>query len=143
MNISDVNNFYFNDASERCALEQLSELRMKNPKKVMLGHLNINSIPNKFEGIMDLVIYFLSRKPKLTILFLTLSFHTRGTPNPIRKTELWGGGGGGLLMYVNENIPSRLLKEHVIPNDAEIMCRDKSKETKVDYFRYIPSPKYE
>ena len=24
-------------------------------------------------------------------------------------------------MYVNENIPSRLLKEHVIPNDAEIM----------------------
>ena len=57
LNISDVKNSYFNetDASERCVLEQLNELRMKNPPKVMLGHLNINSIPNKFEGIMDLV----------------------------------------------------------------------------------------
>ena len=73
---------------------------------------------------MDLVAkilaYFLFRKPKLTILFLTFSFRTRGIPNAIGKTEVWGGG--GLLMYANENIPSRLLEEHVIPNDTEIIC---------------------
>ena len=56
----------------------------------------------------------------MTILFLTLVFHTRGIPNPIGKTELWRGE--GLLMYVNENIPSRLLNEPVIPNVAKIIC---------------------
>ena len=52
LNISDDKNSHFNetDACERCVLEQLNVLRMKNPQKVMLGHLNINSIPNKFEG---------------------------------------------------------------------------------------------
>ena len=25
-------------------------------------------------------------------------------------------------MYVNENIPSRILNEHILPNDTEIMC---------------------
>ena len=35
LNISNVKNSYFNetDASERCVLEQLNELRMKNPPK--------------------------------------------------------------------------------------------------------------
>ena len=31
------------------------ELRIANTKKVIIGHLNINSIPNKFAGIMNLV----------------------------------------------------------------------------------------
>ena len=40
---------------ERCAFKQMRDLRLKNPRKVIMGHLNINSIPNKFEGgIMDL-----------------------------------------------------------------------------------------
>ena len=31
-------------------------------------------------------------------------------------------GAGGLLMYVNEDIPSRLLNEHSAPNDLELIC---------------------
>ena len=34
---------------------KMKELRIANPKKVIIGHLNINSIPNMFEGIMNLV----------------------------------------------------------------------------------------
>ena len=41
--------------NEGCVLEQLTNLRLINPNKVMLGHLNINSIPNTFDGIMDIV----------------------------------------------------------------------------------------
>ena len=41
--------------SKRCVFDYLRESRVNNPKKVTLGHLNINSIPNKFEGIMGIV----------------------------------------------------------------------------------------
>ena len=109
LNISDTKNSYFNetDASERCALEQLNELRTKNPKKVMLDHLNINSIPNKFEGIIDLVAnnldIFLILETRIDNSFPDAEFSYKGYSKPHRKN-------------------SRLLKEHVIPNDAEIMC---------------------
>ena len=43
------------DTPEECVFDQLKKLKINNPKKVTMGHLNINSIPKKFEGIMDLV----------------------------------------------------------------------------------------
>ena len=39
--------------NEKCTLEQLRDLRLKNPRKVTIGHVNINSIP--LDGIMDLI----------------------------------------------------------------------------------------
>ena len=33
---------------ERCVFEKLNTLKLNNPKNVMLGHLNINSIPTNF-----------------------------------------------------------------------------------------------
>ena len=42
-------------SNESCAYEELKRLRLRNPKKVILVHLNINSLPNKFDGLMDLV----------------------------------------------------------------------------------------
>ena len=78
----------------------------------MLCHLNINSIPNKLEGIMDLVAkifdIFLISETKIDNSFPDAQFSYKGIPKPIGKTELWEEGvlgGGGLLMYVNENIP--------------------------------------
>ena len=89
-----------------------------------MGHLNINSIPNKFEGIMDLVSkhidIFLISETKIDRSFPDVQFSYGGYSKPHRKDRALGGG--GLLMYVNENIPSRQLKEHVIPDDIEIMC---------------------
>ena len=109
----------------RCVFEQLRMLRLKNPKKVTLGHLNINSIPNKFEGIMDLVKenldIFLISETKIDISFPDAQFCCYGYSTPHRRDRKLGGG-GGLLMYVNENIPSRLLKEHDTPDDLEIIC---------------------
>ena len=45
--------------------------------------------------------------------------HSKGFSKPYQKDRTLGGG---LLMYVNENIPSRTLHEHSIPDDIEIMC---------------------
>ena len=40
---------------ERCASDIMREIRLSNPRKITVGHLNINSIPNKFDGIMNMV----------------------------------------------------------------------------------------
>ena len=113
---------------DQCIFEKMKNFRLKNPKQITLGHLNINSIPNKFDGFMDLV------KGKLDILLISetkidhsfpdAQFCCEGFTKPHRKDRNLGAGmgGGGLLMYINENIPSRLLKEHIIPANIEIMC---------------------
>ena len=42
-------------------------------------------------------------------------------------------------MYVNDNIPSRILNQHTIPDDV---CGDKLKKAKVDHNRNISSSKH-
>ena len=44
-----------------------------------------------------------------------------GYSKPHRKDRIRDGG-GGLLLYVNENIPSRTLYAHITPDDMEILC---------------------
>ena len=106
--------------------EQLNVFRLKNPKKVTLGHLNINSIPNKFEGIMNLVAnkldVFLLSETKIDDTFPDAQFIHEGYSKPHRKDRKLGAG--GLLMYINENIPSRKLIEHILPDDIEILCTE-------------------
>ncbi len=112
------------DTGEGCVFDQLKGLRIKNPKKVTIGHLNINSIRKKFDGIMDMVSkyldIFLLSETKIDKSFPDSQFLYGGYSKPFRKNRTLTGG--GLLMYVNENIPSRQLKEHIIPDDIEIMC---------------------
>ena len=110
--------------NERCVLEQLREIRIRNPKKVTMGHLNINSIPNKFEGIMGIaeknLEIFLISETKIDDSFPNTQFFYDGYSKPHRKDRKLGAG--GLLLYVNENIPNRVLSEHILPEDVEIIC---------------------
>ena len=39
-------------------LFQIKKLRTKNPKRVIIGNLNINSLPNKFEQLKDTVLKY-------------------------------------------------------------------------------------
>ena len=104
--------------------DRLNAFRLKNPKKITLGHLNINSIPNKFEGIMTLVSnkldVFLISETKIDDTFPDAQFLHKGYCVPHRKDRKIGAG--GLLLYTNENIPSRKLTEHILPDDIEILC---------------------
>ena len=73
---------------------------------------------------MDLVAtnidVFLISETKIDDSFPEAQFLYDGYSKPHRKDRTLGGG--GLLMYINENIPSRILNAHIIPNDVEIMC---------------------
>ena len=73
---------------------------------------------------MDLVAkkldLFLISETKIDSFFPDAQFSYEGYSKPHRKDRSLGGG--GLLVYVNDNIPSRKLNEHSLPGDIEIMC---------------------
>ena len=80
-------------------------LRIKHPKNVFLGHLNINSLRNKFESVNELIkdtfdIFMLSES-KLDSSFPDNQFLIPGY-RIIRKDR--NKNGGGILFYINEDI---------------------------------------
>ena len=92
MNITQINTHIpIPVGNERCVFEHLQDLRLKKPKKVTIGHLNINSIPNKFDGIMDFVAtnldVFSISENKLMVPVQRLSFCMIIILSPIERIE--------------------------------------------------------
>ena len=90
-------------------LKNIHNLKTQNPKKVLMGHLNINSIPNKFQGIMDLIgnhlDVFLISETKIDDSFPDSQFYYNGFTAPYKRDRVLGGG--GLMLFVNQNLPSK------------------------------------
>ena len=101
----------------------LSDLRIKNVNRLIIGNLNINSLANKFEqlklmiqGKVDILVI---TETKLDDTFLTSQFTIHGFSEPYRIDR--NRYGGGVMIYIREDIPSRLLKKHNFPVDIEGM----------------------
>ena len=76
-----------------------------------MSHLNINSIPNKFDALSLIVknnvdILMIS-ETKLDDSFPTAQFLLHGFSTPYRLQR--NSKGGGIMLYIKEDIPSRLL----------------------------------
>ena len=93
------------------SIDILKDLRIKNANRVIFAHLNINSIRNKLEMLSGLVggkidILVIS-ETKIDNTFPTPQFAIPGFSSPHRLDR--SQHGGGLLLYVNERIPSKIL----------------------------------
>ena len=99
----------------------LRDMRLKNINKIIIGHLNVNSIRNKIEMVSDIIRgnidIFLISESKLDNTFPTTQFEVPGYHLPYRKDR--SGHAGGLLLYVRKDIPSKSL--HLIC-DTDIEC---------------------
>ena len=95
----------------------MKKQRLDNASNTIIGHLNINSFRNKFvflEDIMKLFDVFLVSESKLDHTFPSNQFRINGY-NIFRLDR--NPFGGGLILYINENIPGKPLQEHVhLPN---------------------------
>ena len=87
----------------------LNELRKKNVGRLIVGHLNINSIRNKFEVLKSLVQDNIESFP-------TSQFAINGYTNPIRLDR--NDEGGGIIIYIRADIPCKVLKNH-LPKNVE------------------------
>ena len=90
--------------------EHLSFLREKHPNRVIIGHININSIRNKFDHLtaitkknLDMLII---SETILDESFPSMQFNIDGY-NIFRSDR--NAKGGGILMYVRDDIACKLI----------------------------------
>ena len=106
-----------NDLSLTC----LKNIRIENLNNVIIGQLNINSLRNKFyalktiiQGNIDVLIL---TETKIDNTFPQSQFYIPGYKVPYRRDR--DGYGGGVMLYVREDIPSDILIKHRIDEDLE------------------------
>ena len=96
--------------------------RVVHLNRIVCSHLTIDSIRSKFEqlnsmitGTIDLIII---TETKLDETFPHAQFCMGGFSNPYRLDRF--GNGGGILIYIREDIPSKSLDISPISNEIEI-----------------------
>ena len=102
----------------------LQSLRLKNCDRIIIGHLNINSIRNKLgllgDMIQDKIDILLVSETKINSSFPKEQFRLNGYGDPYRldrNTE-----GGGLLLYFRNDITTKRLT--LIDNDIECIISE-------------------
>ena len=87
-------------------------MKICSPDKLILSHVNVNSIRNKFDSLVYMldknVDIFLISETKLDDSSPSAQFKIEGFTTPYRYDR--NDKGGVLLLYIREDIPSRLLQ---------------------------------
>ena len=92
---------------------ELKHFRLNNSKNLILGHLNINSLRNKFETVKNIIEdtfdIFLISETKIDNSFPNSEFSINGYRMFRRDSNCFGGG---LCLYVKDRIASKQLNSH-------------------------------
>ena len=101
----------------------LKSLRASYPNNIIIGHLNINSLRNKFEILSSLIAdtfnIFMLSETKLEDTFTSAQFSIKGFSVPYRLDR--NGKGGGILLYVRETLIVLPLKKYSLLSNIEAM----------------------
>ena len=77
-------------------LFEIKKLRIRNPNKIIIGNLNINSLPNKFEQLKDIVTQHIDilvlTETKVDNTFPTAQFLVNDFSEPCRLDRNRKGG---------------------------------------------------
>ena len=100
----------------------LKSWRAKNKDRLTIDTLNINSIPNKIDDLRTLISDNLDilvvEETKIDDTFSDESIKISGFKHkPFRRDRKRGGG--GIVTYIREDIPSKVLNLVSIPDDIE------------------------
>ena len=90
----------------------LKRLRSNHPQQIIIGHLNINSIRNKFD--LDI---FMVTETKLDDSFPVSQFNVEGFSMPFRLDR--NKNGGGIILYIRSYIVASKLTSFTFSNDVE------------------------
>ena len=89
----------------------LQEMKRNSPDRLILGHVNINSIWNKFDALTYIIgnntDVILISETKIDDTFPTAQFFIKGFSAPYRQDR--NRTGGGLLLFVQGDVSSRIL----------------------------------
>ena len=103
--------------------EEMKTLRLKHPKNIIIGYVNINSVRNKFEDFSNMVKdkfdILIIAETKLNPSFPNDQFSINGFKTPYRLDV--SENSGGLLVYIREDIISKKLEGIRIPKDIQVI----------------------
>ena len=104
-------------------ISRFKEIRTQNLNNVIRGNLNINSLAFKFDElrllmtrIFDILII---TDTKLDDTFPLSQFHIDGFSTPYILDS--NRNGVGIMIYVREDIPSKIVTKHCFPKDIEAL----------------------
>ena len=102
-------------------MTMLKNIRTKYVKNIIVGHLNVNTIENKIDSLKLLIPgnidVMVITETKIDDSFPISQFCIDGFRKPFRLDR--NNFGGGILVYVREDIPCKELKKHNFSNDIE------------------------
>ena len=99
----------------------LKRLRSNHPQQIIIGHLNINSIRNKFDIMKPMLMHdldiFMVTETKLDDSFPVSQFNVEGFSTPFRLDR--NKNCGGIILYSRSYIIASKLTSFTYPNDIE------------------------
>jgi len=111
----------YNDYSHDSSDKNLITLRAKHPNNITIGYLNINSVRNKLDCLTEYLKNSLNilalAETKIDSSFPDSQFLINNMKKPYRLDVT--DKKGGLLVYVDKNLPSRLLSLFKLPVDIQ------------------------
>ena len=110
--------------TETYSLPELASVKAKHPQNIIFSYLNINSIRNKINDLNETIggsvdILNIS-ETKVDETFTESQFLLNRFSKPYRLDIT--SSSGGLLTYVNSNIPSKRLVDVVLPYDIQAIA---------------------
>ena len=112
-------------------IESLKAIRKSNLNRIVVARLNINSLRNKFDYLIKQITgnigILMISETKLDSSFPTGQFLINGYSEPFRIDR--NSQGGGIMLYVREDIPPKLLGIETSPTEGfyvEINLRKKN-----------------
>ena len=109
------------ESNDLNASEILKKIRVKNVNRITIATLNINSLSPKFEQLKEVIGTNLDiltiQETKLDSTFPNEQFFIEGYSEPYRLDR--NRNGGGVMIYVREDIPSKQLDKHIFTKNIE------------------------
>ena len=95
--------------------EELNNLRLKNPNRLICAHLNINFVRKKFKLLSDIIknninVLMISGT-KLGSSFPNGQFQIHGYSEPYKFDR--NRNGGGILVFIREDVPTKLIDSQI------------------------------
>ena len=123
MKTDDIKTTYLDD-KDITPYAFLKKLRLENINRLIIGHLNINSVRNKFDLLADMIRgnidILLLTESKIDASFPKSQFLIQGYSEPQRLDRT--SNGGGLLLYIRSDIPAKPLP--LISNNIECLMTE-------------------
>ena len=119
----------------------LKTIRKHNLNRIVVGHLNINSLRNKFDCLIEQITgnidILMISETKLHSSFPTGRFLINGYNQPFKID--WNSQRGDIMLYVREDIPSKLLAVGMSPAEGFYLEIDLRKKKWLRCCSYNPN----